>query len=822
MEMRAALQTFLNDVRYAWRGLRRRPSFALIAVATLALGIGVNTAVFSVFHAVLMRPLPYQHPEQLVRIWAEFQSRGIARAPLSGGMLREIEQRNRAFSGVAGVWVVGPSTFTGDTPEQVKSARVTVNFFDLLGIRPARGRSFTKEDHGGPATLLSYGFFRRRFGADNGVIGKRLPIQVTGITSAGPTGSNTLAGVLPADFQLQFAPDANVPTDVDVFDTFDFDIYEGMTQYYLRLVARLKPGVSVAEAQRDLDRVAAEIRSAYSEFGSEHLQLKLAGLQDDAFGDVRPALTALFAGAGFVLLICCVNVTSLLLSRAGDRRKEIALRLALGASRVRILRQLLVEGAVLSWLGVSVGIAVGWAVFRGLLAIRPERLARIEDAGPRWPVLALAAAVALAATLLFGISPALQSFRMDHMEALRKSGRGWVGRSHARVGGALVVVEIILGFVLVTGAALTARTLSKIEAVHPGFEPKQLLTFQLAVASAFRSPRELADWEAELAALPGVKRAGAATHLPLDNDLPNWYGPYHPDGMTEVQAAGLAADLRPVTPGFLPAMGAHLIEGRYFDQRDREDGQQVVIVDDSLARLSWPGQSAIGKRLEAEHVTSRGFENVSCVVVGVVGHLHNHSLTQEVRPEIYMPFEQSRRSPMTFVLRTSVPPLSLVPLIREALRRRSPNAAIAKVRPMAEYMEREIAPAKFTAVLAAIFGALALLLAATGIYGVMNYQVSRRLPEMGIRMAVGASARDVLGLVLWEGLTLAAAGVVLGAASAFAAARWLGALMYGVSTHDPLSYVLALALLPAAALLGCWRPAWRAAGSNPAEIIREE
>jgi predicted permease len=548
-------------------------------------------------------------------------------------------------------------------------------------------------------------------------------------------------------------------------------------------------------------------------------------MQADAFRDIHTALAALFAGAAFILLICWVNVISLLLARASDRRKEMALRLALGASRGRILRQLLAEGGMLCALGGAAGIVLGWAGFRGLLAIRPERLARIADSGLSWPVLAFAAAASMVATLLFGLAPAIESFKLDLIETLRAGGAGWLGRFRRRRGAALVVSEIALGFVLVTGAALAARTLAKIEQARPGFEPRHLLTFQLAVGRA-QNPgvqlRNIADWEAQLAALPGVEHVGATSHLPLDNEIPNWYSPYRPEGVSQNRAATMIADHRCVTPGYFAAMDARLVEGRYFDSQDRAEGRQVLIVDELLARSAWPGQSAIGKKIDAEHVTSQGFVPVPGAVVGVVAHLHNHSLTRELRGQLYMPFEQSPRSPLTWVLRTSVPPLSLVPTIRGMLRRRDPDLAIAKIRPMTEYVAREIAPAGFTAGLAAIFGALALLLAATGIYGVLNYQVSRRLPEMGIRMALGASARDVLRLVLHEGLMLAAYGVLLGSAAAFAAGRWLNTLVFGISPRDPLSYALALLLLPAAALLGCWRPAWHAAASNPAETIRAE
>jgi predicted permease len=556
------------------------------------------------------------------------------------------------------------------------------------------------------------------------------------------------------------------------------------------------------------------MRGAFTNMAVNQVQLKVAGLQADAFGDIRPALTVLFAGAAFVLSICCVNVTSLLLARASDRRKEIALRLTLGASRGRILRQLLAEGLVLCFFGGALGIAVGWAGFRGLLAIRPERLARIADANLNWPVLAFAAAASLAAALIFALVPAMESFRLDLIATLRSSGRGWLGRAQRRAGGALVAGEIALGFVLVTSAALTARSLTKMEQVRPGFEPRHLLTFQLPVGYSPEERRAIVDREAEFADVPGVERVGAISHLPLDQDQPNWYGPYRPQGTSPEEAAATAADFRSITPGYFATMGARLIEGRYFDQQDHIKGRQVMIIDEIVARSAWHGESPIGKTIE--------IEGDPRVVVGVVEHVRNHSLTEDVRGVIYFPVDQSPRSPLTFVLRAGVEPLSLVPAVRAKLHEHNPNLALGKIRPMTGYVERAKAPASFTAVLAAIFGALALLLAATGIYGVLNYQVSRRLPEMGIRAAVGASARDLLGLVLREGLVLAVGGVLLGAACALAAGHWLRALLYGVSARDPLSYGLAVVLLPAAALLGCWLPARRAAMASPADMIREE
>jgi putative ABC transport system permease protein len=814
----SSVGTFMQDLRYAWRGLWRRPSFAAIAVLTLALGIGVNTAIFSVFYGVLLRPLPYRDPERLVLVWGSVRAAGKGQASISGPMIDEIARRSSTLSAVAGTWVT-TMTLTGPDPEQIKVAFVTTNFFDMLGVQAAHGRTFVPEEGSGARNvmLLSHRFFNRRFGGDAAIVGKGI------LTLYGPS---TVVGILPADFQLHFPPEANVPAEVQAFIPFPYDINaSGKRTFFIRTVARLKPGVTLADVQPDLARVATELRAAAPEYATAKVGLSATGMQAHAVQDVQPALSALFAGASFVLLICCVNVAGLLVARAAERRKEIALRLTVGASRARIVRQLLVEGAMLSLAGGVAGVAVGWAGFHGLLAIRPERLSRIDQVSLSWPLLGFAAAVSLGAAMLFGLAPMTECWRLDLIETLRAAGRGWLGAAQRRAGRVLVAGEIMLGFMLVAGAVLAARSLYRIEQVRPGFEPRQLLTFQLQFGQTLDldvKPHAIQEWTERIAAIPGVERAGAVTHLPLD-DYPNWYGRFQVPGVEQSNENGmLIADLRAVTPDYLQTMGTRLIEGRYFDAHDTADAPKVAIVDEMLARRVWPGQSAIGKRILAQHTTPGKFEDQWCTVAGVVEHVRNHSMTREVRSEIYLPFEQSPRSPATFVVRTQVPPLSIVPAIRTVLKEHAKGRVMGKVQPMTASVARDIAPASFTAVLAAVFGALALVLAATGIYGVLNYQVQRRMPEMGIRMAVGAGARDVLRLVLSEGLWLAGIGVALGVAAALAISGWLGSIVYGVSAQDPLSYALALFLLPLAALAGCWRPAWRAARANPAETVRGE
>jgi len=814
----AGLESLLQDLRYAFRTLGRSKGFTAVTVITLALGFGVNTAIFSLVYAVLLRPLPYVQPEQLALIWSNFQASG-PRAPSSGPIVREIQQRNRLLQEVAGIWV-GTGTFTGDAnPEQVKVASVTTNFLSMLGVRPAVGRVFLPEEKAGgrPAIVISYGLWQRRFGGDPNIAGKGIPFQ----------GANfTILGVMPQDFQLHFPQDSNVPPIVDAYVPFGDLARFPRTLYYIRMLARMKPGITAAQAQDDLNSVAAQIRANYTEFAAENLKFDVAPLQRDTTREIRPALYALFAGAGLVLLICCVNAANLLLARATGRRKEIAVRASLGASNGRIVRQLLVEGFVLCTIAGAVGVGLGWLALKALLQLQPDYLARLGNVGLNAPVLAFMAVAAILSVLLIGLAPSFESFKFDLIESLRDGGRTSQTTARRGLRAVLIVSEVTLGFILVVGAGLMIRTFEKIQQVRPGFEPQRLLTFEVDLPfQRYRNDVARAqfvkDWEQQLAAIPGVESVGAISHLPLD-DYPNWYSPYRPEGVSENQSASLLADHRAVTVGYLRAMETRLLEGRYFDDQDRASGRRVVIVDESLARATWPGQSALGKKLETEHFSNGGFKPGWAEVVGVVEHIRHHSISKQVRGEIYIPFEQSSRPHLSYVLRTRVDPLSLADPVRDLLRRRDRDLALSKLRPMTTYMDRAKSPARFTAVLAAIFGALALVLAAIGIYGVVHYSVSRRTHEMGVRMALGASGSDVLRLVLREGLVLTAIGMAIGLAGALAVSRSLQGLIYGISSVDPLTYAAALLVIPAAAILGCWRPARLAARSNPLDTIRTE
>jgi putative ABC transport system permease protein len=814
-----ALETLGQDLRYALRALRRTPAFTAVAVATLALGIGINTAVFSVVYAELLRPLPYANPDRLALVWSHYDRSGVGgHSPASGPMVAELARRSRLLEGVAAIWV-GNGTFTGgDNPEQVKLGQVTTNFFSLLGVRPALGRFFLPDEKftGHPLLVISYGFWKRRFGGDPAIAGKTVDFQ--GRTA-------TVIGVLPEDFRLYFPPDSNVPRDVPAFVPFGDITRFPRTLYYLRPVARLKPGVTQAQAQADMDAVAGQIRAAYTEFASEDMHFQVDSMREDAVQEVRPALVALFAGAGFVLLICCTNVANLLLARANDSRRAIALRAALGASNGRIARQLLGEGGLLCAGGAAAGAALAWAGIRWLVRLRPDHLSRIQEATIDWPVLAFVAAIAVVSVLLFALAPTIELLKWDLLRTIREA-HSSPSRTSRAMRSTLIVAEITLGFVLVIGAGLMIRTMANIHRVNPGFEPRRLLTFEVEMPGRnYAKPGAMEnfarEWASTLRALPGVEAAGGVSHLPLD-DYPNWYSPYRPADVPEKEAGAFIADHRCVTPDYFRAMGTRLLEGRYFTDDDRNGGREVVIVDEMLARATWPGQSAIGKRVESEHFTPRGIVPVMSEVVGVVEHVRNHSLSQQLRGEIYMPFEQSARSHLSWAVRTSGDPLALTGAVRGALHRRDPLLAASKMRPMTAYVEKASAPAEFTAVLAGVFAALALLLAAIGIYGVISYSVSQRMHEMGVRMALGASGSDVLRLVMREGLWLTAAGVAIGAAGAVELSRFLTTMIYGVSPLDPAAYAAAFTVIPAAALLGCWRPARRAASATPPDTIRAD
>jgi putative ABC transport system permease protein len=802
-----------RDFRYAGRAVRRNPGLTAAAVLTLGLGIGVTAAIFSVVDAVLLEPFPYPHADRLSLIWSDFEKTGAERAPTSGIALREIGKRSQVFADVAGIWA-STGTLTGSAdPEVITIGNVTPNFLAVLGVQPELGRLFSPEERAGGrrAIVLTHGLWERRFGADRSIIGKAISLQGQPVT---------VVGVLPSRFRLLFPADANVPVDVQAFSPFTDNIeVNPVTLYYIRVLGRLRPGVTAPQAQADLDAVAAGIRHDYAELGEEHMKLDLAPLQGDAVRGIRRPLLSLLGGAGFVLLICCVNLANLHLASAHGRRKEIALRSALGAGGSGVLRQLFLEGLLTCALAGALGTVVAAGAIRGLRHIAPIELSRLPASHLSASVMLVVIVAALGATLLCGFAPGLGLRGLRLAEALREAGHATAAPRLRKSRSVLIVAEVTLGFVLVVSASLLVRSSFRLAHVDPGFAAQGLLTFDVSLASQRKRALFVPEYESRLAALPGVQAIGSVSHLPL-GDYPNWYGPYRVSGGDDRDGKSQAADSRAITPGYFPAMGTRLLAGRFFDRRDSESAPQVAIVDEVLARSAWPGRSAIGQRIECEHFTKDGILPVWSQVVGVVEHLHNHSLATTPRGEVYLPFAQSPREHVAVVIRTAVSPLSLVSSVRKVTSAMNPQLGLGKVQPMTFYVDRALAAARFTAWLAGVFGGLGLLLAGIGLYSVISYSVSWRTREMGVRMALGAARSAVQGLVFGEALTLAGIGIVLGTGGALLVSRALESLVYGIRAVDPVSYGVAVGAVVVASVAGCWRPARRAALSDPVEALR--
>ncbi|HZU28342.1 MAG TPA: ABC transporter permease [Bryobacteraceae bacterium] len=544
----SSLEALVYDLRHGFRILRRDRAFSSLAVLTVALGIGVNAAVFSILYTVMLKPLPYQHPQDLAIIWSQFSQMGLQRAAGSGPELRELQNRTHLFSGITGIWVGSGVIGGGADPEQVKVAEVSTNFFDVFGARPAIGRGFTPADTAYPpkSAVISDSVWRRRFGADPHVLGKPLRLR---------NGAATIIGVMPPEFRLYFAADSHIPTDIPVFTPFGPWVPNGPADlYFIRFIGRLRPGVALPQAQADLDSVAHWLRSNYGEYAMENLGLHAFDLHDDTIRDLRPGVATLMTGAVFVLLIACVNVANLLLARGAARRKEIALRSAIGASGVRVVRQLLAESLALGLTAGLMGTAIAWACVRAMSLVVPDSLARLGPVSLSPQVLLFVLAVSLLCSILFGIVPALRARRVNLADSMRDTGHGVHKPAGAALRGALVMVEVMLGFVLLTCAGLMIMSFAKMHRASPGFDPSHVLTFELQPRGADTAAviNFVRERERALRSLPGVEAVGATSHLPLD-DYPNWYSPYRPDGLSEQNGKGLMADHRAIThAGLLP------------------------------------------------------------------------------------------------------------------------------------------------------------------------------------------------------------------------------------------------------------------------------
>jgi len=810
----------VQDVKYALRGLRRSPGFAAITTLTLALGIGANTAIFSVVRAMLMAPLPYRDSSRLVFVWCDLTTSGYPRAPLSGPEVKDLRERTTLFSDFGAIWAT-TTALTGDgNPEQLRIALVTPNFFSVLGVDPALGRTFAPDDDSfaGPrAILLGWSLWQRRFGADPTIVGRRIEVD------GQPT---TVVGVMPEGFRLLMPPDASVPDDLQAWQLLNANVLTGAPRgrKFLRVVGRMKPGVTLEQARGDIDRVAADISREFPEYGAAGRVFTTVGLQADGVRQLRPMLLALFGGVAILLAVACVNVAGLLVARAASRTRETAVRMALGAGSGRLVRQCLVEGLVLATLGTAAGlIAAHWSL-RALLALRPDSLSRLAAAHIDATVLAFTVVTTAIWGVLFSLAPATELFRTALTAALQQDGRRAGGGIHYRIRAALVVLQIALSVVLLVGAGLMVRTFMAMQRVDPGFRAERILSFKIALPDARYPTREAFNafgrrLQAELSALPQVTGVGSVSHMPYDN-VPNWGGPYTAERGADDSSAPFA-DNRAVTPGYFETVGVRLVEGRFFTEADDERAQPVVIVDDQLAKRTWPGQSAIGRQIASDPGVI-GHPVYWATVVGVVGHVRHRSLLEDLGDQVYFAERQIQRNPMAYVARTSGDPSTLAVAVRRVVSTIDPELPIYDVRPLADYVASARAAQRFTTILATTFAAVALLLATVGVYGVIDYATTRRRYEFGVRLALGARPPEVMTLVLREGVALTAIGLTIGVVGAALGARALRSQLFGVAATDPASFAVAVVAIGLVALVACWLPARRASAVSPLTAMKSE
>jgi len=812
------IETVWTDIRFALRMLRKSPGFAAVAILTLALGIGANTAIFSVVNAVLLRPLPYPYANRLAMIWSTWGKE--TRGPASGPELIELRNRSRAFEEIAGIWVTS-GTITGTAePEQVRLALTTANFLPMLAEKLQLGRFFAPgEDRRGapPLLILTDGLWRRQFGANPGIVGQTARLN----------GNNfTIVGVLPRDFKLLF-PDSRM-ADVQVFIPFLDDLEKNTRDTgYIRMVGRLRRGVTVAQAQSEADSIASQLRGEAKEYAEQSLHLSVLSLQEDDVRSVQPALVSLFAAVVLVLLVTCANLANLLLSRSGSRRHETALRAAMGAERRRIIRQLLTENIFLGCLGGIAALGIGWVALKWILSLQPEGIYLLLAAKLDGWVLAFTLVLSILTGVLFGLAPALSVARGDLLEILKESGKATTGKSWLRQ--LLIVSEVSLGCILLVGTGLMIRTFTSLLRVDPGFHPQNVLTFQLSFSGSRYGTVEsltnfLKELRTNLSAMPGTQSVGGVSHLPLDEGLGNWYSYYWPEGAPVQQQNTVMADHRSTLPGYFRSIGSTLLAGREFEDTDDASHTHVAIVDDTLAEQTWPGQDAIGKKLSVEDSPTGPFqfERESVVVIGVVKHIQAHSLTSKGRGQIYLPVPLAPRPVYSLVVQTTAPMQTFAAYVQQAVKKLDKDMPVSNLRPQMDYVKKARAQTRFVTLLAGALATLALFLACIGIYGVTSYSVAQRNREIAIRIVVGANSADVGRMVLRQSGLPVVVGVVVGLAMAALLTPLLSGLLFGVHPIDPLTYAEISLVLAAVGVLACYIPARRATKVDPITALRAE
>lgn len=799
----------MTDLRYGMRMLGREPSFTLAAAAVLALGIGATTAIFALVHSLLLEPLPYPDSTRLVWISGTPPKMTSGASGLAGADFLEIRDRNHSFQRVAGyvdgAWIVSGS---GDA-ETIDGGRVTPGFFETLGVMPMLGRTFLPEEYRlghEMEVIYSYAFWQRRFGGDPGVIGRH--VTMDGV-------SFEVTGVMPPGFPLDADHDMWAPLQMDS------SYATGRRSRMVRAFGRLKQGISIAQAQTEANAFAADFDQRF--FNDKGYTIRLTTFLDRAVGGVRRSLWIFAAAVACVLLIACSNVASLLLARGASRVREMALRAAIGASRAALIRQKLVESAMLAIVGGALGLPLAFAGVRLLLRSYPHALPRSDEIRIDPVVLGFALLVSLATSIVFGIAPALRASRVNLAEALKDGGRG--GSSSAgghRFRSALVVIEVALGVVLTATAGLLARSLRALNSVDPGYRVGNVLTMQLAaMGPKYRDAEQCRRFYQELVRtverMPGVEFAGTTNWLPLRPDR-NYTGVWPDTQPVHTEETKVLLDNRVVAPGYFRTMGVPLLAGRDFEWTDRPDTPKVMIVNDTYAREFYPAGNALG-----HHVTMEvGGAPYECEIIGVVGGFRELSLGEAPRRELFTPYPQTTIAGETLVVRTADDPARHVAEFRRAVAALDPNVPIYEVRTMQEQVDRSLAQHRLRSALLASFSLVALLLAAIGLYGVIACAVAARRQEIGIRIALGAGHGRVRRMVVSQGLILTTLGLAIGLSGAAAATRLLQGFLFGVTAFDPATFGATAAIFAAVALGAAYLPARRATRVDPLTVLRNE
>jgi len=813
----------LQDLRYGARMLLKSPGFTLIAVITLALGIGANTAIFSLVNSILLRQLPFRQPDQLVSVSSRRPATG--KYPFTLPDFIDYRDQNQSLSGIAAYAFWSANLTDQGEPEQLQGLRISANAFELLGVEAVAGRVLAPNDDAPGqqhVAVLSYGLWRRRFGADPQLVGKKLTLNGA---------SYTVVGVLPPQF---FFPVPALVREAELAVPLapDADPLRGMraSTNFLRALARLKPGVTREQAEADLTAVAERIRRQYPVANAQKLGVTLSPLREEVVGSFRLALWVLLGAVGMVLLITCANLANLALARATGRRHEMAIRAAFGATRRRLVQQLGTESLLLALLGAGLGLLLAFYGIDLLLALSPATLPRAGEVGVDFRVLGFTLALSLLAGALFGLAPAWQATRVSLNEELKGSGRGTSGgEQQSRARSLLVVSEIALSVVLLAGAGLLIKSFLRLQAVNPGFEAENALAIRLSLPKAqyFNRAAVTVFYEKlrpRLESLPGVEAVGFVSALPLSG-VP-YSIPFTIEGRATSPDEAHRADYRVVDAGYFRALKIPLIEGREFNERDAAETPPVALISQNLARRHWPQGSPLGARLRIND-NNQGPRPVE--VVGVVGDVKHLSLDGEPAPHIYLPVRQAHEDGVAWLtntqywlLRTTVDPLTLSAAARREIQAVDRNAPASNIRTMEQYLAASVAPRRFNLRLLSIFAVAALILAGAGLYGVISHGVAQRKRELGIRIALGARACDVLKLVTGEGMALAFIGVAFGLMAALALTRVMEGLLFGVSATDPLTYMVIALLLMFVALLACYIPARRATKVDPLIALRSE